>query len=98
MARYHLSWEVAGERLPNEPLQIAKGWLGLIGMVREDLASGALTDWGAFPGDRTGYAVLEGSEIDVLKLTLKYAPHVVFQVKPAVSAEEIQKFLKGVAG
>ena len=70
----------------------------LLGMVKEDMASGVLKDWGAFPGDRSGFGVVVGSEMDVMKLTMRYAPHIMFRVKPVVSADELLAFLKSVAG
>ncbi len=98
MARFHLSWEVVEERMPDDLKQIATAWNALIGLVKEDLESGLLKDWGAFPGDHNGYCVMEGSEMDILKLTIRYTPHVRFKVKPVASAGQLGEFLSAVAG
>jgi hypothetical protein len=98
MAKFHLSWEVAEERLTDDVKQIARGWSMLLSMVKEDLESGLLKDWGASPGEHSGYAVMEGSEMDIMKLTIKYTPHIKFKVMPVVSAGQLAEFLSTVAG
>jgi len=39
----------------------------LMAVVRQDFEKGVLKDWGCFLAESNGYAVWEGSEIDVMK-------------------------------
>jgi hypothetical protein len=96
MARFHLDWEVVESRLSSDPKQIATGWNALIGLVKKDFEQGVLKDWGAYPGDRAGYAVVDGSEMDVLGFTMQYAPHISFRTRPVVSAGQVGEFLGAI--
>ena len=93
-----MNWEIVESRMPNTPQEIATGWKMLVGMVKADLGEGLLKDWGSFPGDKRGYCILEGSEMDVMAMTTKYAPYVRFDVKPVTMAEEVAAFLEKAAG
>ncbi|MBW2523531.1 MAG: hypothetical protein JRI23_05125 [Deltaproteobacteria bacterium] len=97
MAKYHLDWNMVESRIPNDPKEIAQGWKMLIGLVNKDLEHGALKDWGAYPGDHGGFAVFEGSEMDLMMFTMKYAPYVDFRTKPVASANQVTEFLIAAA-
>ena len=96
MTKYLLQWEVVRERLADDPKTIARGFQGLVSLVKQDLEAGKMKDWGAIPGDQRGYCTVEGNERDVLGLTLRYAPFVKFHVHPVVDVREISEFLKSV--
>ena len=98
MARYHLNWEIEPARMAADPQEIANSWKALAGMVKKDFEAGALKDWGAYPGERKGYAVVEGSEMDVLRFTMQYAPYVAFDVRPATNIDEVMEFLVSASG
>jgi hypothetical protein len=67
-------------------------------MVKKDLEKGISKDWGAFPGENRGYSIVEGSPLDVMKMTQQYAPYVGFKVHPVASMAEIGELLKHMAG
>ncbi len=49
----------------------------LMAVVRQDFEKGVLKDWGAFLAESNGYAVWEGSEIDVMKTLQQYVDTVI---------------------
>ena len=97
MAKYFASWQVVRERLADDPKTIATGWKVLVAMVKADLESGKTTAWGVFPGTWSGYCVIEGTEMDVMRLTVQYAPYVAFDVHPLVEITEVEEFVNAVA-
>ena len=75
-------------RAPVDPKERIAGWTMLLNMVKDDLESGRLKDWGAFPGEHAGYAIMEGADQDVLIGTEKYVPYVRFKTHSFVSVSQ----------
>lgn len=96
MARFHLDWEVVEERMTNDPKEIAAGWKMLIGLVKKDMEKGTLKDWGAYPGDKSGYSIAEGSDMDILMFTMQYAPFIRFKVRPVSTLGTVEEFLNAI--
>jgi hypothetical protein len=97
MAKYFASWEVVRERMADDPATIASGWKMLMEMIKADVDSGKLKEWGAFPGSLGGYSVIEGTEMDVMKFTMQYAPYIAFEVRPLVGTAEVEAFVCAAA-
>ena len=93
MAKYLVEWEVERSQMAGGPAEIAKAWKAFTELVRKDLASGVCRDWGSFPGEAAGYTVLEGSETDVMKLTMQYVPFFKFKVHPVSDIDTVVEFL-----
>lgn len=96
MGKYLLLWTLNPRLVPAEPKERASAWGTLLEMVKQDLGSGMAKDWGAFPGENRSYCVMEGNELDVMKMTQQYAPYVGFQVHPVASVEDIGELLKQI--
>jgi hypothetical protein len=62
-------------------------------MVKQDIERGLTKDWGAFPGELSGYVVAEGTELDIMMLTGQYAPYCSFRVHPVASVSQVDDFL-----
>ena len=98
MAKYFATWEVVRERMAEDPQAIAASWKMLVAMVKANLESGTTKAWGAFPGTLSGYSIIEGTEMDVMRYTMQYAPHIAFDVRPLVEVSEVEAFLNAAAG
>lgn len=96
MAKYLLTWDIEPSRMPNSPAEIATGWKMLAGLVKKDFETGKMKDWGSFPGERRGYSVLEGSEQDLMRVTMQYAPFVNFEIHQVSSIDDVIEFLSSV--
>ncbi len=79
MGRYLALWEIDSSKTPVDAKEIAAGWSLLAEIVKQDLKSGTMKDWGAFVGETNGYLILEGTEVEVTSSLAKYAPYVIFQ-------------------
>ncbi|NVM00742.1 MAG: hypothetical protein HWN67_00280 [Candidatus Helarchaeota archaeon] len=76
---------------------IAMGWAVLLNMVKEDVKSGKIKEWGAFAGELRGYTVLEGTPIEISDFTTQYAPFVTFTTHILLSVDEVEKVIKNMA-
>lgn len=88
MAKFLLLWESDMTRAPLDPKKRLAGWTMLLNMVKDDLESGRLKDWGAFPGEHAGYAIMEGTDQEVLIGTEKYVPYVRFKTHSVISVSQ----------
>jgi len=94
MGKYLVLWEVDPARVPIDPKERATAWLGLTELVKADMKTGWVKDWGTFPGELKGYAIDEGSEVTMMTETTKYAPYVKFEVHPVATLAEVQEAIK----
>jgi hypothetical protein len=98
MGKYLLLWRLDPARVPVGPKERATGWSALMGMVKKDMEKGISKDWGAFIGEGGGYAIAEGSEVEVSIMTQQYIPYVLFETHPIMSASQIGDLLKAMGG
>ncbi|HUS89786.1 MAG TPA: hypothetical protein VMW91_10600 [Desulfosporosinus sp.] len=98
MGKYLLLWEVDRARIPIDPKERGAGWGLLMAMVRQDKEKGISKDWGAFVGETNGYAVAEGTEVEVLNMTAQYGPYVAFKVHPIASESQVNEMIKALSG
>ena len=98
MGKYLLLWEVDRTRIPIDPKERGAGWGLLMAMVRQDIEKGISKDWGAFVGEANGYAVAEGTELEVLNMVQQYAPYVIFKVHPIASESQVNEMIKALSG
>jgi len=98
MGKYLLLWEVDRARIPIDPKERGAGWGLLMSMVRQDIEKGVSKDWGAFVGETNGYAVAEGTEIEILNMTAQYGPFVSFKVHPIASESQVNDMIKALSG
>jgi hypothetical protein len=97
MPRYLMTWEMDTSKVPIDPKERAKAWLPLTQMVKQDMQSGVIKQWGAYVGEMRGFGFCEGSEEEVLKMSEKYIPFVHFTTHPAVTIDQIEKMNKEMA-
>ena len=98
MGKYMALWEVVQSTIPIDPKERGEGWGMLMAMVRQDLEKGIVKDWGAFLAESNGYAVYEGSEIDVMKTIQQYVPFCTFKVYPIATEDRVNEMLYSMTG
>ena len=52
--------------------------------------------WGAFVGEVNGFAVWEGTEVEIAALTNQYVPFVRFDVKAYASVDEVAQIVENL--
>jgi hypothetical protein len=96
MGKYLLIWRLDPARVPTDPKERGAGWSGLMGMVKKDIEKGVSKDWGAFIGEGGGYAIAEGSELEVSLMTQQYTPYVHFETHPIMSVSQVDDMIKAL--
>jgi hypothetical protein len=87
MTKFHIEWKQSS-KIPEDPVKLAKLYLSHMELVKADLKSGKLTDFGQYSNGSSGYALVEGTEIDVFTTLMKWLPYVEFDVKPIVNVDK----------
>ncbi len=98
MAKYHLYWRLDGARVSVDPKERGGGWGLLMAMVKQDMERGVLKDWGAFTSEGQGYCIVEGTNVEIMKMTEQYVPYVSFETRPVSSAEEVNELIQHLSG
>ncbi|MDD1758102.1 MAG: hypothetical protein LUQ22_05155 [Methanotrichaceae archaeon] len=89
MTKYHIKWQLNPLTTPEDPEKRAKLWISMLEMVKADLKSGRFIDWGSNFDVSGGYAVAEGTEVDINASILKWIPYVIFDIKPVLSVDQM---------
>ena len=94
MGKYLLLWEIDTTKIPVSPKERGAGWNVLMEMVKQDIKKGLNKDWGTFVGEINGYAVMEGTEVEVMNALQQYSPFVHFKVHPIGSVSQVDEVIK----
>ena len=94
MGKYLMLWEVDQARVPVSPQERGSTWGAFMGMIKEDLKKGILKDWGIFVGENNGYAVVEGTEVEIGNMIQQYVPWVIFKARAVASVNQVDTIIK----
>lgn len=97
MAKFLVLWEMDWTKIAVSPQERAKGLGALLGMVKEDLKSGKIKDWGMFAGEMAGFGIVEGNELELAMELQKWVPYVKFKVQSTLSASQTEEMLKALS-
>ncbi len=96
MARYMALWEVDTSRIPEDPKAKKAQQLGFQELVAKHLKEGVIKEWGAFAGEMCGYAIIEGSSVELATRTFMWVPFVKFKVRELMTIDEVIKATKAL--
>ena len=65
-------------------------------MIKEDIKKGKTKDWGAFVGELNGYAVFEGTEVEIGNLIQQYVPWVIFKTRAIASVNQVDEIVRAL--
>lgn len=97
MGKYLALWEIDQTRIPVDPKERGAGWSALMAMVKKNLETGLTKDWGAFVGETSGYAIYEGTELEVMNAIQQYIPFASFQVHPIASVDQVSEMIESLS-
>ena len=97
MAKFYFRWHLNPMLIPTKPEELGKLWISMLEMVKADLKSGALTDWGMCSDSSAGYAFAETDEKSLHTTILKWIPYVIFDVKPVITVDQVIADIKQAA-
>jgi hypothetical protein len=98
MARYLILWEIDESRTPIDPKERGNAWGVLLEMVKNDIKKGITKDWGSFVGENGGFAVFEGTEVEVELALQQYVPYVTFQTHAVGTVDHVSEVIKALTG
>jgi hypothetical protein len=96
MARYMVLWEVDTSRTPEDPKVKKAQLLGFVELVMKQLKKGVIKEWGEFAGEAFGYAIFEGSAVDLHTFHTMWSPFVKFKVRELMTIDEVNKAYKAL--
>jgi hypothetical protein len=96
MGKYLLLWEIDATKIPVSPKERGAGWNALMEMVKQDIKKGITKDWGAFVGELNGYAIHEGTDLELMNALQQYTPFVHFKVHPIASVSQVDEMIKAL--
>jgi hypothetical protein len=96
MGKYLFLWQLDQTRLPVSSKERGVGFNMLMEIVKQDIKKGIIKDWGVFVGERYGYMVAEGTEVEIMNTTQQYSPFVHFKAHPIGSVSQVEEMIKAM--
>lgn len=98
MGTYLALWEMDQTKIPIDPKERGEAWGLFMAMVKQDIEKGITKDFGAFMGETGGYAVYEGTELEVLTTIQQYVPYCIFKMHPVATESQVNEMIKALTG
>jgi hypothetical protein len=89
-----MRWHLNHAFIPTNPEERVKLWMAMLEMVKADLKSGALRDWGMCSDDSGGYAFAETDEKTLHTTILRWIPYVSFNIKPVLTVDQTMESIR----
>ncbi len=96
MGKYLVLWELDPSKIPVDPKDRGTAWKAFMEMVKQDLETGPAVDWGAFVGEGRGFAIHEGTEVEVATALQQFVPFVDYKVHPISSVSQVDELIDGL--
>ncbi len=96
MPKFLTLWEVDNSQMPTDPNEIGALLGKQIEITKKMLDEGQIKDWGIFAGGDAGYAIGDGTEDEMLKLTMPFMPFIKFHIHPIVSIDKVAEMIKSM--
>ena len=97
MPKFLVLFEINSAMLPKVPEERMKAQISMLEMVKADLQSGAMKDFGVNAGGGSGYAISELSEAELYLSLLRWMPYVKFKALPMITVDQAIEGLKKLA-
>ena len=82
--------------MSTDPKERAAMRMKMLEMTKQNLKEGKLIEWGTSLGGYKGYAIGQGSAIDMAIGTAQFAPYVTFNVQEVLSVDEMLETMKSL--
>jgi hypothetical protein len=90
MPKFLIKWKVNSQMMPpSSPEERIKLLQSMNEMVKEEIESGKIMDWGEYCDGSGGYGIGEGSEADLYADWIKWWPYVDFDAKPVLTIDQV---------
>ena len=93
MPKYLIIWEGDLSKQPVDFKERGQSYKQALAMVKQDLESGVLKDWGKIPGQLKGFWIVEGEWLEIGLMMEKYMPFFSFpEIYPVSTYEQAIEF------
>ena len=90
MPKFLIKWKVNSQMIPTSPEERMKALQLMNEMVKEEIATGEIIDWGEYCDVSGGYTICEANDVTELYGGLmKYWPYVDFDAKPVLTIDQV---------
>ena len=94
-----LLWRKLDEaRVPVDANERGGAWGLMMALMKQDMENGVVKDWGAFTSEGQGYCIVEGTNVEIMKMTEQYVPYLLFEVKPVSTTGEVNELIQHLSG
>jgi hypothetical protein len=69
-----------------------------MGLFGQGIEEGLTKDWGTFVGETNGYAISEGTELELMLGLAQYEPFCIFKVRPIATEAHVLEMIKALSG
>ncbi len=97
MTKFYMRWHLNPVLIPTNPEERVKSWMSMLEMVKADLKSGGISDWGMCNDASGGYAFADTDEKTLNTTILRWMPYVIFNIKPVLTVDQIMDSIKRAA-
>ena len=93
MRRFLIIWEGDISRQPVDFKERGQAYKQALAMVKQDLDSGILKEWGKINGLLKGFWIAEGTEVEIGLMMEKYKPFFSFtEISPVINYDQAIEF------
>lgn len=96
MGKYLVLWEVDWTRVPVDAKERNAAWLVLVETIKANMKKGFMKDWGTFPGQLKGYAIVEGTEVSVMTELTNAVPYVKHEAHAVATVAQVEEAIKAL--
>jgi hypothetical protein len=89
MPKFLIKWKVNPQMMPASPEERMKLLQSMSEMVKAEVNSGEIMDWGEYCDGSGGYALSEGNEADLYASLIKWWPYVDFDAKSVLTIDQV---------
>ncbi len=90
MDKYLFRWDIVSDKTLMTPKERKDKHNQLSAMVLDDMKFGPIVDWGEYPGDESGFLVVEGTVDEIQDFTKRYTSVAKFNRIPVISNAELE--------
>jgi hypothetical protein len=94
--KYVTLWEMNMASFPVDQGENTKIMMKLVEMTKQWAKDHPNDQWGKFLGENRGYSIMNGSQEDVMKISMMFSPYVEFKVYQSVSIDEVDTAMKSM--
>lgn len=96
MGRYMILFEADQTRLSSDPKERSSQFTGMVELTKKEMDMGLIKATELFVGESAGYAIYEGTEVDVMTSVQKRVPYLRYEVHALATLDQLEEVIKAL--